>query len=100
MGRVRFVSLVALMAIGLSAPLFAQQGTSQISGRVTDEQGAVLPGVAIIVTNEDSGTFREATTSAEGTYIVSQIQPGRYKIVARLTGFRTLERGGLVVQVG
>ncbi len=44
--------------------------------------------------------FREVTSSAEGTYFVSQIAPGRYKIVARLTGFRTMERGGLVVQVG
>src|SRR5262245_20562012 len=100
MGRVRVVSLLALMAIMLSAPLFAQQGTSQISGNVTDEQGAVLPGVAIIVTNEETGVFREVTSSEEGTYFVSQIVPGRYKIKATLTGFRTMERSGLLLQVG
>src|SRR5262245_13330771 len=100
MGRVRVVSLLALMAIMLSAPLFAQQGTSQISGNVTDEQGAVLPGVAIIVTNEETGVFREVTSSEEGTYFVSQIVPGRYKIKATLTGFRTMERSGLILQVG
>ena len=94
--------VAALFAVSLLAvpPLFAQQGTSQISGKVTDDQGAVLPGVAILVTNEESGVFREVTTSIEGTYFVSQIQPGRYKIVAKLTGFRTVERAGLVAQVG
>ena len=59
MGRVRVVSLLAAMALMLSTPLFAQQGTAEISGKVTDEQGAVLPGVAIVVTNEDTGVFRE-----------------------------------------
>ncbi len=33
--------------------LLAQQGTGEIGGRVADEQGAVLPGVAIVVTNVD-----------------------------------------------
>jgi hypothetical protein len=92
--------VLVMLVLGLAAPVIAQQGTSSISGKVTDEQGAVLPGVAIVVTNEESGVFREVTTSVEGTYFVSQIQPGRYKIVAKLTGFRTLERSGLVAQVG
>ena len=39
------------------------------------------------------------TSSAEGTYFASQLVPGRYKIVAKLTGFRTMERSGLILQV-
>ncbi len=81
-------------------PLFAQQGTSQVSGKVTDEQGGVLPGVAILVTNEETGVFREVTSSAEGAYFVSQMVPGRYKITAKLLGFHTMERSGLILQVG
>jgi hypothetical protein len=80
--------------------IYAQQGTSEISGKVTDEQGAVLPGVSILVTNEATGVFREITSSPEGTYYASQLVPGRYKIVAKLAGFRSLERAGLVLQVG
>ena len=99
MNRVPVGSL-ALMLVVLSTPLFAQQGTSQIGGKVTDEQGAVLPGVAIVVTNEETGIVRELQSSAEGTYLVSQIMPGRYKVVATLAGFRTFERSGLVLQVG
>ena len=100
MGRIRFRSILAYLILGLSAPALAQQGTSQIAGKVTDEQGAVLPGVAVVVTNEETGIFREVTTSAEGTYLVTQIVPGRYKIKATLTGFRTMERSGLILQVG
>lgn len=81
-------------------PLLAQQGTAAISGRVTDEQGAVLPGAAVVITNEDTGVYRETTASAEGTYSVAQLVPGRYKVVATLAGFRTLERSGLILQVG
>ena len=83
-----------------ATPLFAQQGTAAITGKITDEQGAVLPGVAIVVTNEETGLFREVTSSSEGTYLVTQIVPGRYKVVAKLEGFRTMDRGGLIVQVG
>ena len=57
----------SLLLAGLG-PAFAQQGTSEITGRAMDESGAALPGVSIVVTNEDSGLFREATSSAEGVY--------------------------------
>jgi hypothetical protein len=100
MRSVRLASLFVAAILATATPLFAQQGIAAISGRVTDEQGAVLPGVSITVTNEETGVFREVASSTEGTYSVPQLVPGRYKIVATLTGFRTLERSGLIVQVG
>ena len=66
----------SLLLAGLGGPAFAQQGTSEITGRAMDEQGAALPGVAIVVTNEDSGQFREATSSAEGVYHLAAMVPG------------------------
>jgi Carboxypeptidase regulatory-like domain len=96
-------SLVAWAAVVIwcvSPAALAQQGTAQISGKVTDEQGAVLPGVAIVVTNEATGVFRELISSGEGTYVAAQLVPGTYSVVARLPGFRTGERRGLILQVG
>jgi hypothetical protein len=78
----------------------AQQGTADIVGRVADEQGAVLPGVAIVATNENTGVFREAVSGPAGTYTLAQLAPGTYRIVAQLAGFRTSERRGLILQVG
>ena len=45
MRRVPVGTLVALFLFAIVTPLFAQQGTSEITGKITDEQGAVLPGV-------------------------------------------------------
>src|SRR5439155_5532396 len=92
--------VVGAVLCAAAVPLFAQQGTSEIGGKVTDEQGAILPGVSIVVTNEESGLFREVTTGADGSYFASQLTPGRYRIAAKLPSFRTFERGGLVLAVG
>jgi hypothetical protein len=90
------VSVLCLAAVSASA----QQGTADIVGRVADEQGAILPGVAIVATNEATGVFREAVSGPAGTYTLAQLAPGTYRIVAKLTGFRTGERRGLILQVG
>lgn len=92
--------VVVACFFGGAVSLVAQQGTAVISGKVVDNQGALLPGVSLVVTNEATGVFREVTTSTEGTYSASQLVPGSYKIVAKLAGFRTAERSELLLQVG
>ncbi len=54
----------------------AQQGTADLRGRVTDQQGAVLPGVTIVVRHQESGLFRETVTGADGTFLMSGMTPG------------------------
>src|SRR5215831_6880362 len=100
MSRLRIALTVGTLLFVPAVLALAQQGTAEIAGRVTDEQGAVLPGVAIVVSNEETGISRELTTSEEGSYLASQLAPGRYRVVAKLTGFRTIERGGLILPVG
>ena len=60
MSRVHVVSILAVLALTLPAPATAQQGTAQISGRITDAQGAALPGVAVVVRNEETGVTPRA----------------------------------------
>ena len=84
MRKIQLALLLAGFLFAIVTPLFAQQGTAEIAGKVTDTSGAVLPGVSIVVTNEATGIFRDVTTSTEGTYFVSQLVPGRYKVVATL----------------
>src|SRR5438552_16239987 len=89
-----------LAALLLTAiPAHAQQGTSEIGGRVTDEQGAVLPGVAVVVTNEETGSFREIVSGADGSLFAPQMIPGRYRISAKLAGFQSLETGSFILKV-
>jgi len=100
MNRV-FVGLMLAVFLGaLAAPTLAQQGTADIGGRATDEQGAVLPGVMIVLTNEETGVFRQVMSGEDGSYFVSALTPGRYRLAATLAGFRNFDRRGLILEVG
>jgi hypothetical protein len=98
--RSRLVGSVLSVLLLIGVPTLAQQGTSEIGGRAVDDTGGVLPGVAIVLTNEDTGVIREVTSGADGSYFASQLTPGRYRVTAKLAGFRSFERRGLVLAVG
>ena len=83
-----------------ATPALAQQGTTEIGGRVVDAQSAVLPGVNIVITNEDTGAARELVSGPEGSYFASQLVPGRYRLTAKLEGFKALDRRGITLTVG
>jgi len=78
----------------------AQQGTSELRGRVVDDQGAVLPGVTVTVTNQATGMFRETISGADGSFIASGLVPGTYRATAELQGFKKFDRGELRLEVG
>ena len=59
MRALRVVLATASLLSAGTLTAFAQQGTSEIGGKITDAQGGVLPGVAIVVINEDTGIYRE-----------------------------------------
>ena len=50
-----------LMILLVAMPASAQQGTTELRGRVIDPQGSVLPGVTVVVRNQDTGMFRETS---------------------------------------
>jgi len=56
---------------------------------VADPTGAVLPGAELTVTHEATGVVRTARTDSSGRYIVTQLPPGRYRLEAKMTGFKT-----------
>ena len=93
--------LSGFMVLLLSATVAAaQQGTSELRGRVVDDQGAVLPGVSVTVTNQATGMFRETVSSADGTFIASGLIPGTYRATAELQGFKKFDRPELRLEVG
>ena len=97
----RALGLALVASLTVAVPLAAQQGTAELGGKVTDQQGGVLPGVAIVVTNEDTGVFREVVSTPDGSYFVSQIVPGRYRVtLPAIPGFRPVDPFEIDVPAG
>ena len=102
MRRCRSAVFLAVFGVLLTSSFArAQQaGGSALQGRVVDQQGAVLPGVTVIITNQDNGTFRETVTGPDGTYFATGLQSGRYKVGAELQGFKKFNREDVGLLLG
>ena len=96
-----FILLVALVS---SVPAFAQGGgassTGTIQGKVSDAQGAVLPGVTVTATSPSALGAQTAITSETGNYRFPALPPGAYALSYELAGFNTLKREGVQISLG
>ena len=72
-------------------PACAQSGTSSLTGRITDQQQAVLPGATVTVTNTATGGARSAVSNDSGLYQFTALPPGTYNLKIELSGFRTAQ---------
>ena len=82
----RCFCLCLLVLLG-SASLMADV-TGSIQGYVRDSSGAVISGTRVTVTEVATNLNRETTTDSQGAYTFLALPPGRYQIVATITGFR------------
>ena len=89
---------LALCALVLSSPAFAQQTTGNITGRITDDQGAAVPGVTVTGKNTETGFVRTDVTDGEGIYRLTALPVGTYDLTAELQGFSKIENKGIVRQ--
>ena len=76
------------------------QATAQISGTVTDSTGALIPGVEVTASQTATGASRTVVTNETGSYIMTNLALGPYRLEATLPGFSTFLQTGLVLQVG
>jgi hypothetical protein len=97
---VRHFTLCAAMVLLGAVPAWAQVSTAELNGRVTDSSGAVLPGVTVTATQTATGLVRTAVTDETGSYLISNLPTGPYRLEVALQGFRTYVQTGLVLQVG
>jgi hypothetical protein len=85
-----FIYLVILAVVGgVTQPALAQSATGQILGTVIDSTGAVIPNATVTVTNSATNVASTVKTSDAGSYLVSQLIPGPYKIKVEAPGFAT-----------
>jgi Carboxypeptidase regulatory-like domain/TonB dependent receptor len=65
----------------------AQTTTATLSGTVTDNKGAVVPAVSIVISSAATGLKRQTTTNSEGVFTVPLLPPGSYSLKAQRDGF-------------
>lgn len=78
----------------------AQTAAATLSGSVTDQNGAVVPGVNVTVLNTDTSLERQGTTNDEGYFAIPLLPPGRYVITARRDGFMVVQLAQVILNVG
>ncbi len=87
----RVLSSLFLAILVLPAALTYAQTTGDIIGRVTDEQGGALPGVAVEARSPSLQGARTTVTDATGGYRLLVLPPGVYKVSTNLQGFARSE---------
>jgi hypothetical protein len=81
----RFATVVLLITFHYSA--LAQNEAGQIAGKVSDPNGAAIPGATVKTNSVDTGIIRETTTDNAGFYIIGSLQPGLYDVQIQAAGF-------------
>lgn len=102
MKKIKFFPLFAMLFLAAANVFSQSQATSgNIEGRVTDPNGAVVPGVGVTATNIETGFERSTSSDEDGNYKLILLPPGKYKLVAKAAqGFRPTEINDVAVTVG
>jgi hypothetical protein len=91
---------LTLVCVLVASGASAQDFRGAVAGRVTDQSGAVLPGVTVTVTNRNTNVTTDTVTNETGTYSLLYLQPGAYSVTAELQGFRKVTRDNVEVRLG
>src|SRR3954462_4476531 len=83
----KHVRLSVLLLTGLQICANAQSTFATLTGTVTDQSGAVLPGVSISGTNRQTGYTYTTKANESGQYTLANLVEGAYSIVATAAGF-------------
>lgn len=90
--------LLLLVPIALHAQ--ARVTAADLSGTTVDSSGAFVPGVTVAATNIETNVSRTVATDERGRYKMAALQPGSYRITAKLSGFSDQAREGVTLTLG
>jgi hypothetical protein len=93
--------LVLVVCVGSVLPVWSQSTSSgTVSGSVTDQSNAVVPGATVGLTDSSTNIARTTTTNKDGRYIFVDVTPGVYNISVTKSGFATTKTEKQEVRVG
>jgi hypothetical protein len=100
MTHLKQLFVVLMGSLLLAGTAFAQVDRGTITGIVTDQSGAVVPGVAITITNISTGVTNNMVSNGAGVYVAPLLPAAVYKLVAEKEGFKTFTQTNILVRVG
>jgi hypothetical protein len=93
--------LAVLLTVGLApSPVNAQILYGSLVGNVVDQNGAIMPGVSVKITNNGTALQLETTTDAAGSYVFRNLLPGAYDMTLSLKGFKEIRQEGIIISAG
>src|SRR5271156_3242013 len=96
----RFVlALILVLSLLEGSAAFSQGTSASLTGQVTDNSGAMVPGATVTATNTETSLAQTATTNGEGIYLISPLPPGHYKLTVEARGFERYVQTGIELSV-
>ena len=95
----RFLLVFTVLAL-LAGTVWAQGGSGELTGLVTDPHGAVVSGAEVKLTNPATGDVRTTTTSQAGIYRFAAWPVGNYSLEVAPKGFKSVKVQNVVITVG
>lgn len=92
-------AFLVLCSVLVQSPRAVAQALGGVTGTVTDATGALVPGAQIEVTNEATGVMQKAISTQVGAFSVTALAPGSYTVHVSATGFSTILRHKVLVDV-
>ncbi len=97
--NLRHVSCAALLTLLICVFGFSQEFRGSINGKVTDPNGAVVPGASVSVTNIETNVQAASETNDEGSYDFPVLLPGKYRLLVTKDGFKVEAREQIELRV-
>src|SRR6267378_8528381 len=95
----RFASALLFAFLWFACVAIAQTETATVSGLITDETGALVPGAEVKLQSLDRGTVATATTNDAGIYVFASVHPGQYQVTVHKPGFKQVDLLGMIANV-
>ena len=97
--KTALTTIAAAIVLSLGAAS-AQTVNATLQGSVTDQGGAVIPGVTVKLESPSTGLKREVVTNAAGVYVFNFLPAGSYVVTAELSGFKSAKHDDVTLEIG
>src|SRR5271157_6609094 len=93
------LTILGLLILAFAPGLLWGQSVGTVTGQVTDQSGAVVPGAQVVLTDAATKTLQGQPTNAVGRFVFVDVKPGTYDVTVTAKGFRKLSVPGQQVVI-